>query len=272
MMWLTPGDIDNQQFTSRIIRRGYDEAEVDEFLDDVRDTLMDMAAYIHELEDRLEAHARAREGHCRGDGELRDTRADEAGGRRDRVAGDDGRDDRVAAAVAEAPMVAPGPIVPGPYRELAPEALAAWAPNVPLPGSNVSATQQRLAGHDTGSVGDPERASGDGTGQGRSGECHLVSGSDAGMSRDHLGPRETCPNRHLHVMDHLEPAPVFAPERTLADELGEEAERHLRDESAAAAARLDADPRVWETLQDARRAEWCRRVGLDMEPIDWARP
>ena len=180
MSWITKRDIDNEQFTYirslwRWWKRGYDETEVDDFLDVVADSVADMQAYISDLEAEREV--------------LR----------------------------AELDMLRPRirPLPPPP------------PPRPPVPPSR-----------------------------------HVY----AELAPDHLDEI----NGGLPSPVPVQPVPgPYIPDRSLADEIAEDFGPYLHDEAMAEAARRNPDPRVWRTYADVKRAEWCRKNGIDMQPIEW---
>lgn len=157
MKWVTPKDIAAVVFTSRRARRGYDETEVDNFLDAVSESLRDMLDYIGELEaERRELRDEIKlwESESR-PGLARQVRPE--GGAHDGMGA--GRDADFSR-----------PPSPGPYADLSPEVLeeahARFGPsllppmNVPRPGRDSSPLGSN--GHHAGSS--PGAATGTGPG------------------------------------------------------------------------------------------------------------
>ena len=239
-MWVTPEAIDAEQFTHRRLRGGYDETEVDDFLDLLAGHVGEMQDYISRLEAELDA---LREGALPKQGR-----------------GDEGISGAWPAEVrrVEAWPVHEGVPVPGVQREdgsMAYHEVEAAPPVGPYPELSPDRLDATNGGRPT-NVPRPERVSGPHGDDGRH------AGSSPGVATG-TGPG--------HPFDPIASwqLPVFVPLRTLADEIAEDAEEYLRSEAAAKAAREDPDPRVWQTFQDARRAAWCQRVGLDLDPIEW---
>ena len=241
-MWVTPEAIDAEQFTHRRLRGGYDETEVDGFLDLVACHVGEMQDYISRLEAELESLLRLRDREA----ELRD------GGS---AAGEAGPVPVQGQPVLREPLHAPpspavveGPV--GPYPELSPDRLDATnggrPTNVPRPEPPSEDRYCAECGCETWTFGPDDL---------RSHERHCPNGPRA---------RGLWPEPDPIASWQL---PVFVPLRSLADEIAEDAEKYLHDEHRRAEARKESS--TWRTAMELERAEWCRRVGLDAAPIEW---